>query len=249
MRSFPSYLAILLTLLASNPRSVRALSSTSPKPKRYNYFAYGSNMCSETMMALRNLNPLASTAALLPDHELRFNVPGMRFIEPSWASVEPVSAGTEGRSTLGTDDIGQEGTKTRSPVVHGVLFSLTDEDFASVCQTEGVPLAYTLHRCRVIPYKGNGNDAGRKAMEDKTSKSVPAYTLRAASKALRSQPKSADQKPSQSYVNVLIRGAKEFGLDADYVQMLETMPTGQTIGGGTAERMLDAAIKRKELMG
>ena len=243
MRSPPSYLAVLLTLLAWNPLSVSALSSSpssSPTPaKRYNYFAFGSNMCSDTMTALRNLNPLASTAAVLPDHELRFNVPGMRFIEPSWASVEP--------HTLGTDDV-VERARLQSPVIHGVLYSLTEEDFASVCQTEGVPLAYTLHRCRVIPYKGNGRDAGRKAMQDESSKSVPAYTLRAASKALRSQPKSADAAPSQSYVNVLIRGAKEFGLDADYLQMLETMETGRTIGGGTAERMLDAAIKRKELM-
>ena len=206
-------------------------------------------MCTDTMTALRNLNPLASTAAVLPDHGLRFNVPGMRFIEPSWASVEPFSD-AEGRSTLeSSNDIGQEGTKTQLPVVHGVLYSLTEEDFASVCQTEGVPFAYTLHRCRVIPYKGNGNDAGRKAMEEESTKSVPAYTLRAASKALRAQSKSADAAPSQSYVNVLIRGAKEFGLDADYLQMLETMPTGRTIGGGTAERMLDAAIKRKELTG
>ena len=86
-------------------------------------------------------------------------------------------------------------------------------------------------------------------MEEQSTKSIPAYTLRAASKALRAQPKSADAAPSQSYANVLIRGAKEFGLDADYLHMLETMPTGQTIGGGTAERMLDAAIKRKELLG
>ena len=87
-------------------------------------------------------------------------------------------------------------------------------------------------------------------MEDRQpTKSIPAYTLRAASKALRSQPKSADAAPSQSYINVLISGAKEFGLDAEYVQRLETMPTGRTFGGGTAERMLDAAIKRKELMG
>lgn len=249
MRSPPLHLAMLMALLAASDRhrSASALSSspssTSPKPKRYNYFAYGSNMCSDTMGALRNLNPLASTAAVLPNHELRFNVPGMKFIEPSWASVEPVAAGAEG-STLGSDDAISE-----LSVVHGVLYSLTEQDFVSVCRTEGVPMAYTLHRCRVIPYKGNGNNAGRKAMQDESSKSIPAYTLRAASKALRAQPRSDDAAPSQSYVNVLIRGAKEFGLDADYVQMLENMPTGRTLGGGTAERMLEAAIKRRDLVG
>eukprot|EP00566_Odontella_aurita_P022843 CAMPEP_0113561894 /NCGR_PEP_ID=MMETSP0015_2-20120614/20226_1 /TAXON_ID=2838 /ORGANISM="Odontella" /LENGTH=140 /DNA_ID=CAMNT_0000463733 /DNA_START=261 /DNA_END=683 /DNA_ORIENTATION=+ /assembly_acc=CAM_ASM_000160 len=62
---------------------------TETKPREYNYFAYGSNMCSATMTALRGLNPLASTAAVLPGHELRFNVPGTPLVEPSWASVEP----------------------------------------------------------------------------------------------------------------------------------------------------------------
>ena len=223
-------------------------------------------MCSATMTALRGLRPAASTAAVLPGHELRFNVPGLPGVEPSWASVEPVgaAAGATLESTDENDD-GEEATRKRrrrrkeqvSPVVHGVLYSLTEEDFAAVCRTEGVPLAYTLHRCRVVPYVGNGSDAGRLALEDSYSNintgkargkgSLPAYTLRAASKSLRAQPQSADEPPSRSYVNVLIRGAREFGLDREYVEGLETMPTGRTVwGDGTAERMLDAAIERRE---
>ena len=210
-------------------------------------------MCSATMTDLRNLRPVAVTAAVLPDHELRFNVPGMPLVEPSWASVEPVVP-VERRRKQSTESY------ESGPVVHGVLYSLTEEDFEAVCRTEGVPFAYTLHRCRVVPYTGNGRDAGARALagaleNSSTAESkrpetiplgIPAYTLRAGNKSLRSQPRSVDAPPSRSYVNVLLRGAREFGLDGDYVQRLEDIPIGRTIGGdGTAERLLDAAIQRK----
>ena len=111
-----------------------------------------------------------------------------------------------------------------------------------------------------MPYTGNGRDAGARALagaleNSSTAESkrpetiplgIPAYTLRAGNKSLRSQPRSVDAPPSRSYVNVLLRGAREFGLDGDYVQRLEDIPIGRTIGGdGTAERLLDAAIQRK----
>ena len=72
------------------------------KSKTYNYFAFGSNMYTSTMINLRGIQPISSTAAVLPKHELRFNIPGVHLIEPSSASVEP------------TNDMSKE-------VVHGVF--------------------------------------------------------------------------------------------------------------------------------
>lgn len=205
-------------------------SSNGGKRMTYNYFAFGSNMLTQTMTDLRNLSPLASTAAVLPSHELRFNVPGTPLIEPSWASVEP---------------------RTDS-VVHGVLYSLSEEDFAAMCASEGVPFAYTLHRCRPVPYKGDGTDAGQRALtsgngvgaDPSPPRGVPAFTLRASNRRWRESPAVEDPSPSQSYLNVLIRGAKEFGLDGDYLKMLETKEAGRALFGGTAERMLDVAVAR-----
>ena len=68
----------------------RTSNTKNQKPTYYNYFAFGSNMASSTMTALRSLDPVASTAAILPNHRLAFNVPGTAFVEPSWASVEPL---------------------------------------------------------------------------------------------------------------------------------------------------------------
>ena len=169
------------------------------------------------MINLRNLKPIASTAAVLYDHRLAFNVPGTPFVEPSWASVE-IDSGS---------------------VVHGVCYKLSEEDFATVCQTEGVPFAYRLHRCNVVPYVGNGVNAGKLTDETKT---IQAFTLRAGRKSWR---EAKDIPPSQSYLNVLLRGAKEFQLDEDYMQQLERIECAKnTIGGGFAEKMLQLAELR-----
>lgn len=218
-----------------------ALSSNTPKePRTYNYFAFGSNMCSSTMINLRNISPLASCAAMLPGHELRFNIPGLIGIEPSSASVEPVDR--------------EMGAFDKRHVVHGTLYKLTERDFEIICSTEGVPFAYSLHRCRVIPYKGDGKKAGEEYLQrflrsdgDRV-KSVDevgaqAFTLRAARKEWRG---SKDTPPSQSYLNVLIRGAIEFQMDDDYVAMLKNIKPGKTlIGNGVAEQSLKWAERRE----
>jgi len=191
-----------------------------PSARTYNYFAFGSNMASSTMTNLRGLSPLASTAAVLPSHKLRFNLPGAPLIEPSSASVEPSS---------GDGDI-----------VHGVLYTLSEDDFATVCRTEGVPLAYVLHRCNVVTYIGDGETAGLDALQSRSS-SVTAFTLRAARKSWRD---GRDIPPSQGYLNVLVRGAVEYRLDKSYLSYLESIKPGMTIGNGLAEQALSLAEQR-----
>ena len=107
-----------------------------------------------------------------------------------------------------------------------------------MCNTEGIPFAYTLHRCRVVPYIGDAKKAGYDALLDQVvtpattsapsndrvggemtlAKSLFAYTLRASRKEWR---QGNDIPPSRAYLNVLIRGAHEFQLDDDYVQYLK----------------------------
>jgi hypothetical protein len=216
-------------------------------------------MASSTMVNLRELSPLASSAAVLPMHALRFNIPGLVGVEPSSASVEPLYDGSDDGSSYWDVDALIE----RGEMVHGVLYKLSSADFASVCQTEGVPFAYCLHRCRAIPYAGDGKRAGEDCLRETFSKrrdattenttpaqtinnnewGIPAFTLRAARKEWRLPNK--DIPPSQSYLNVLLRGAKEFALDQSYVQKLERVKVGRTLfGNGLAEGMLRAAEER-----
>jgi hypothetical protein len=249
-------LLLSVKLIHVESMSISSNSETSKCTTYYNYFAFGSNMASPTMTALRNLNPITSTAAVLPAHRLAFNVPGTPFVEPSWASVEPV----ENEKAL------RDGPMCRNNV-HGVLYKLTEEDFQAVCNTEGVPFGYTLHRCRVIPYRGNGDVAGEDALNNylaavqqegniktekrgcknlsnlQKSKSIFAYTLRAPREELR---KAEDIPPSRAYLNVLIRGAEEYKLDREYLQFLKDITPGTTlVGDGMAEMMLEAAERRK----
>lgn len=208
-------------------------------------------MAYSTMINLRNLSPIASTAAVLPGHRLAFNIPGVPGVEPSSAAVEPILDSNEKNLQLLQQD-----------AVHGVLYKLSEEDFVTLCRTEGVPFAYVLHRCRVIPYAGDGKSAGGERLQstllnhstsmenstlngsnDKgTEWGIPAFTLRAALKEWR---KSEDIPPSQSYLNVLIRGAEDFSLDEEYVAKLKSIPAGKTwFGGGLAEEVLRVAEGR-----
>ena len=203
-------------------------------------------MASSTMINLRELSPLASCAAVLPAHVLRFNIPGVPLVEPSSASVEPVANIMEKK---GMDDV--ETIIESGQLVHGVLYKLTEDDFARVCSTEGVPFAYSLHRCRCIPYVGDGKRAGEDClrrvvreldefnMKSNNEWGVPAFTLRAAWE------KWHDIAPSQSYLNVLIQGAKEFRLDETYLQKLQQIEAGRTFGPGMAEELLRRAENRR----
>jgi hypothetical protein len=196
------------------------------------------------MTKLRKINPISSTAAILPNHTLRFNIPGIPYIEPSYASVEPTSSSSQETN------------------VHGVLYVLTPKDFATICQTEGVPFIYSLHRCLVVPYVGNGKTAGRDKLLQKTTtansnaesttaattrdkKIVSAFTLRATSNKNRQV--GYNIPPSQLYINVLLRGAIEFQLDEKYYQELENINVSTKIfGNGISEMMLQIAENRAE---
>ena len=216
-------------------------------------------MLSSTMKDLRKLNPIASTAAILPGYRLRFNVPGIPGIEPSWASVEAVPS-SSGISTASDAFMKREGNdqslqQSSMELVHGVMHTLTAQDFATVCQTEGVPFSYVLQKCRVIQYIGDGQVAGQCKLEKVLSTTsitemnnakwgISAYTLLAGPMALRSR--GEDIPPSRSYMNVLLRGAKEFALDESYLRKLEEIPVGKTwIGDGLAEGMFRRAAMER----
>uniref|UniRef100_A0A7S0G9K0 gamma-glutamylcyclotransferase n=1 Tax=Proboscia inermis TaxID=420281 RepID=A0A7S0G9K0_9STRA len=232
-------------------------------------------MALSTMTKLRKLNPIASTPAILPNHRLAFNIPGSPFLEPSAASVEPLTPEERMEGLFGCDADADDADSNDGcfidedydNAVHGVLYKLSEEDFAKVCQTEGIPFAYRLHRCRVILYNGDGKMAGRDAMlatnnstfdpifAAKYSSSnsrecdtlvVSAFTLRAAQTEFRR--KERDIKPSRSYLNVLLRGAREYCLDGAYVRKLERIQIDpNVIGGGISELLLEVAERQESI--
>ena len=180
-------------------------------------------MVPKTMTVLRDLSPLGSTAAVLPDYKLRFSVAGIPLIEPSAAAVE----------------------RCVDQQVHGVLYELTREDFERVGRTEGVPFGYQWRSCQVYPYIGDGRTAGEEAIRTAAaSSSVSAYTL------VATFPTKTDIPPGKSYRDLLIEGAKLWNLDGNHVQKLEAVSFASNLlfKDGLAKALLEVAELRKTSM-
>jgi len=178
-------------------------------------------MVKTTLTALRQVQPINATAAILPDYKLRFNLGGGGFLDGAAASVE----------------------QSRGDDVHGVLYELTPEDFAKVGNTEGVPLAYRWERCRVYPYVGDGESAGKVAASERNNSTLVAFTL------VKTFPgTSRDSPPSRSYRNLLIQGAEEWKMDKSFRDMLTATPVAKNllVRDGLAGPMLKLAELRQQ---
>jgi len=54
------------------------------------YFAYGANMLTDVLIRRRGIIPLFSEKARLKDYQLLFQQPGIRIIEPCFATIQPM---------------------------------------------------------------------------------------------------------------------------------------------------------------
>ncbi len=102
------------------------------------YFAYGSNM-SDAVMGRRGLHPIQAHNAVAPSHRLIFDVYGVPFSEPAMASIEDRPPDAEG------------------PPVHGVVYLLTEDDYARILVSEGAGIGYHETGIRVQAVAVDGN--------------------------------------------------------------------------------------------
>ena len=204
-------------------------------PKKvYRYFGYGSNVIPSTMKALRQIEVREVTAAILPDFELTFR---------SAAFVRPMHVTNQ---TVIENNANEEAAEDRHDVlrsdrvVHGILYTLTEEEFAKVGQTEGVPFGYRWQKCHVYPYRGDGKTAGMDCLQDPDALCVQAYTLveptpassqqkqqqqRRTQKQLKQSSKRGSVPPSVSYLGLIREGARLWKFDRDYQDKLAAIKT------------------------
>ena len=121
--------------------------------------------------------------------------------------------------------------------------TLTPQDFSRVGNTEGIPFVYRWERCRVYPYVGDGESAGREAAAASDTGGIIAYTL------VKSFPgNSDDSPPSRSYLDLLIQGAEEWKLDRSFRDMLKSTSVARNllVPNGLAGPMLSFAELRQQ---
>jgi hypothetical protein len=187
--------------------------STSLSNSEVFYFAYGSNMLSDVLERRRNIVPLETSPAVAHGHRLSFSALGVPPAEPSFASIEP----------------------DPSDVCHGVLYRISKWDWALLRASEGaiprIPVGYQVTSVSVTPYQPQHDADERSEALDRPS--VNALTLRfqqphvavaggllPPATARRDLP-LLEAAPSRRYLGLLIRGAKEKGLDEPWQRKLE----------------------------
>ncbi|KAI9860346.1 MAG: hypothetical protein M1830_006232, partial [Pleopsidium flavum] len=123
------------------------------------YFAYGSNMKSSVMKG-RGITPIDIQCVVVPKYCLTFDIFGIPYSEPSFASVaEFVRVPREEDSNSAPGEI---------PPVHGVAYLLSIKDYQRLVVTEGGGVAYDeiAVDARVVG-------------EDQTGKVITVHTLKA----------------------------------------------------------------------
>ena len=104
------------------------------------YFGYGSNMKSSVMIS-RGITPLSIKVGMVPTHILTFDIFGIPYTEPSFASIALLPRGKK------TSEITEpcslwETEKSPPPPVNGVLYQLRREDYLRLVLSEGSGVGY-----------------------------------------------------------------------------------------------------------
>ena len=172
--------------------ALSALSWRPPPPTRgaeglsVAYFAFGANMARSVLTGRRGVVPLDAAPGRVKGHTLAFNLPGIPLVEPAFASIERAEPDAE---------------------CHGVLYTLTPEDWLKVCATEGVFSPFGMGGYRVVSLPV--------ALYDE--RTVPAFTLQAGGARV---PSAMSLPPSERYLNLLKEGARENGLSLEWQRYL-----------------------------
>lgn len=168
------------------------------------YFAYGSNMHSDTLRGRRGVAYRRAVAVRVPGWRVVFDKPPLIPIGEAYANLVPAP----GDAAL------------------GVAFEVAEDDHAHIELTEGVLIGN--YRRVEVPVHPLG--------------ACPHPPVVAAS--LASQRRDATLRPSRRYMALLIAGAEEHGLPAEYVAWLRGVPAGECSAVARAVRpLVDAAMR------
>ncbi|KAH6691504.1 hypothetical protein F5X68DRAFT_201996, partial [Plectosphaerella plurivora] len=130
------------------------------------YLAYGSNLCAETLLGVREIRPISRIAVSAPTLDLVFDLPGVPYLEPCFANsavrkelpklpdppkIPPFDPPVVRHDADGLP-VGEDGTKWTKGLI-GVVYEVTPEDYDTILATEGNGASYKdiLVPCFAIP--------------------------------------------------------------------------------------------------
>ncbi|KAJ5190096.1 hypothetical protein N7472_009110 [Penicillium cf. griseofulvum] len=119
------------------------------------YFAYGSNLTSETFRAHRGITPLAAISVRVPGWMLVFDIYGIPYSEPAFASILPIQ-------------FHDNGAAEKTLAVHGTAYLLDRESFVSVVASEGGGTAYDEVEVLAVPVSHQHSDGPINSTPDQT---------------------------------------------------------------------------------
>ena len=213
------------TAEAASPAASSAPEPIRAPPGSRVYFAYGSNVNTKTMKGTRGITPSAAYPAVLPGYELVFNVPGLPFIEPAFASVRRVVTGK-------TDDAPSRFARFATET-HGVAYVVTDEQWRTILRTETSYVREDVTLERFLPASTRVDGDAPPA----TPQKIFATTLVFADADVG----GVALLPSARYLGLLREGADEWGLDPSWREYLRAAVQAYD-PGISATRTLGAAV-------
>lgn len=137
--------------------------STQTQPSSILYLAYGSNLCAETFLGVRGIRPLSQINVTAPSLRLTFDLPGIPYREPCFANTALRKIPSPPKMPPGGPDLpdwppaphtgSYPGDPTWSKGLIGVVYEVTQEDYAKILATEGGGASYAdiLTPCFPLP--------------------------------------------------------------------------------------------------
>ncbi|KAF9426339.1 hypothetical protein BGZ94_006654 [Podila epigama] len=190
------------------------------------YLAYGSNMDPKVFTGRRKINPLESVPVIVPDYWLSFDIAGIPFLEPCFASIIKIDHSRihdrayaleiHSRTQYAREFKWDEKHPERSfpPVLQGVAHRITLRDWQRVIESEGgwghdVPTGYNqiMVRCNILDKA--------LSMPANGSTTIEAHVLEARPVSIK-----ANCQPTARYKNLLTAGAAHHHLDPAYQRYL-----------------------------
>ncbi|KAF9123852.1 hypothetical protein BG015_005234 [Linnemannia schmuckeri] len=198
--------------------SLTAPTSTTPTPETIWYLAYGSNMEPKVFSGRRKIQPLESHVVTVPNYWLSFDIGGIPFVEPCFASIlkmdhsrmhqKEYALEVHSRTMHGREFVWDESHPEKSypPVLQGVAHKITLRDWQLVIQSEGgwghdVPTGYNQIQVDCVRHD--------------SKEKLRAFVLESRPVSVKSH-----CQPSARYKNLLTSGAAHHKLDPSYQNYL-----------------------------